>query len=138
MFRVEWALIEQLLAGEPNIVAAWVFGSGKDGQIAAGSDLDLGLLFAAPPALDELLELRGKLQRTLQFDDVDLVVLNEASPITRFEAVSGRLLFARDHEEVAGFVSLTAREFEDSMALIRRGLVWRAEVHDKAASRPAT
>lgn len=138
MFRVEWAALERLLAGRPNIVAAWAFGSGRDGRIAAGSDLDLGLLFAAPPTLDDLLELREQLQQALQFDNVDLVVLNGASPILRFEAVSGRLLFARDREQVAGFVSLTAREYEDSMALIRRGLAWRAEAKDRAASSPAT
>lgn len=118
--------MERLLSGRPNPVAASVFGSGMEGQIAAGSDLDLGVLIAVPPTLDELVELREKLQRSLQFDDIDLVVLNEASPMTRYEAVSDRLVFARNREEEADFVSLTAREYEDSMALIRRGVLWRS------------
>jgi hypothetical protein len=96
--------MERLLSGRPNIVAAWVFASGMEGQIAAGSDLDRGVLIAVPPTVDELVELREKLQRSRQFDDIELVVLNEASPITRYEAVpagrcteprgSGRLRFA--------------------------------------------
>lgn len=33
-------------------------------------------------------------------------------------------------EDVFGFVSLTAREYEDSMALLRRGLAWRREAQE--------
>jgi hypothetical protein len=36
-------------------------------------------------------------------------------------------VFKRDAGKVAGFVSLTAREYEDCMALLRRGLAWARE-----------
>lgn len=42
--------------------------------------------------------------------------LNEANPILRFEAVSGKRLFCRDLSALAEFVSLAAREYEDEMA----------------------
>lgn len=78
---------------------------------------------------DEQLDLLGRLQAALGLDEVDLVVLNEAHVILRFEAVSGRRLFIRDLPALAEFVSLTAREYEDAMALVERGLRWRAELN---------
>src|SRR5437764_12325837 len=94
-----------VLASRPNMLAAWVFGSAQEGHMRAGSDLDIGVLFAAPPSLDALADLRADLQEALQFEHIDLVVLNNASPILRFAAVSGRLLCGRDPERRAAFVS---------------------------------
>jgi predicted nucleotidyltransferase len=120
MYSVDWAQIERVLAASPNIVAGWVFGSAQGGQIRAGSDLDIGVLFDSKPSFDELLDLSGSLQQALQFDAVDLVPLNEANPILRFEAISGRAVFCRDASRRAEFASLTAREYEDEMALLER------------------
>ncbi|MGD8750842.1 MAG: nucleotidyltransferase domain-containing protein [Anaerolineales bacterium] len=122
MSGVDWQLAKKVFESNPNVVAAWVFGSAKEGKIRPGGDLDLSVLFDKSPSLDERVELLIQLQRALNIDDVDLVVLNDASPITRFEAVSGRLIFSRDASKQAEFVSLTAREYEDEMALLLWGL----------------
>jgi predicted nucleotidyltransferase len=116
----------RVLACMPKVLAAWVFGSAQEGRIHAGSDLDIGVLFVTTPALDELADLRADVQEAVQFDNIDLVVLNAASPILRFEAVSGRLLFCRDAARRVAFVSLTAREYEESMAMVQRALAERA------------
>lgn len=122
MSVVEWQLARTVFESTPRVIAAWAFGSAKDGEIRPGGDLDLAVLFDTSPSLDERVELLIELQRALNFDDVDLVVLNHASPITRFEAVSGRLIFSRDENKRAEFVSLTSREYEDEMALLLWGL----------------
>ena len=44
------------------------------------------------------------------------------SAILRFEAASGRLLYGRDDGQVAEFVSLAAREYEDETAVMERYL----------------
>lgn len=113
------------LASNDNVVAAWAFGSGQTGEIRRGSDLDIAVLFATKPGLDEQIDLLLALQDAYGLEDVDLVVLNEASAILRFEAVSGRRLFCRDPERYATFVSLTAREYEHAIAMIERALAWR-------------
>lgn len=123
---VDFPLLAAALASEPDLVAAWVFGSGGGGQLRPGGDLDLGLLFAGPPVLEALLGLRGRLQRALNVEEIDLVPLNQASPILRFEALCGRRILCRDAGAVAEFASLAAREYEDEMgqleaALARRG-----------------
>lgn len=110
------------LSKNHHIVAAWHFGSTQKGNIRSGADIDIGVLFDRMPSLDELADLRAALQDALDFDEIDLVVLNEASPILRFEAVSGAPVYTADMERRAGFVSLTAREYEDEMAWWRRAL----------------
>ena len=132
MCNVNLDQVAYVLACMPKVFAAWVFGSAQEGHIHAGSDLDIGVLFVAPPTLDELADLRADLQDAVQFDNIDLVVLNAASPILRFEAVSGRLLFCRDAARRAAFVSLTAREYEESMAMVQRALA------ERAAAKPST
>ncbi len=100
---------ETVLAADANVVAAWVFGSAQDGSVRPGSDLDIGVLFRSKPVLDELTDLLLGLQRALNFEGVDLVVLNGASSILRFEAISGHAIYCRDANERAEFVSLSAR-----------------------------
>jgi predicted nucleotidyltransferase len=110
------------LSKNHHIVAAWHFGSTKHGNIRPGADIDIGVLFDRMPSLDELADLRAAIQDALDFDEIDLVVLNEASPILRFEAVSGAPVYTSDVEARAEFVSLTAREYEDEMAQWQRAL----------------
>jgi predicted nucleotidyltransferase len=114
--------IEEIFNRHPAVIAAWFFGSAQHGQPGPGSDLDIGVLFATKPTLVELADLRADLQQELQIDEIDLVPLNGASPILRFEAISGRPIYCRDRGRRAEFASLTAREYEDAMALLKRGL----------------
>jgi uncharacterized protein len=122
MSGVDWVKAREVFENTPQVIAAWGFGSAKEGVIRPGGDLDLGVFFNQVPSLDERLELLIRLQKALQMDDIDLVVLNGASSITRFEAVSGRLIFSRDSGKQAEFVSLTAREYEYDMAFLNWGL----------------
>lgn len=125
MSRVEWGLAAQVLSTCPRVVAAWAFGSARGGDVRPGGDVDVGVLFSGEASLDELAELRADLQQRLRQDDVDLVILNRASSILSFEALSGRLIFCRDEAATAAFASLTAREYEDDVAFLRQGLASR-------------
>lgn len=122
MSRVDWRRAEKIWAARAGVIAVWAFGSAQRGEITAGSDLDIGVLFESPPSLDERASLRADLQQALQVDEIDLVVLNEASPVLRFEAISGRPVFCRDRGRRAEFASLTAREYEDEMAMLQQAL----------------
>lgn len=119
---IELAAAETVWQSAPAVIAAWAFGSARDGQVRSGGDVDVGILTAEPLSLDDRLSLVIELQAAWGYGDVDLVVLNDANPILRFEAVSGRRLFCRDVAAMAAFVSLTAREYEDEMAQWQRAL----------------
>ncbi|MCI0397110.1 MAG: nucleotidyltransferase domain-containing protein [Chloroflexi bacterium] len=51
MFNVDWQALERVFTARPNVIAAWVFGSAQKGQVAGGSDLDVGVLFIRRPWL---------------------------------------------------------------------------------------
>ncbi len=123
--RQAWEQVTRTLQENPNVMAAWVFGSAQDGHVRPSSDVDIALLFDIPPDLDELITLRMAVQDALHFDAIDIVTLHGASAITRFEVVSGRLLFCRDKQQMAAFVSLTAREYEDVMGMLQKALSYR-------------
>ena len=122
----KWQMAASCLAASGNVLAAWHFGStAKDHYLpnpARASDVDIGVLFIRHPSLDELTDLRAALQKALGYDDIDLVVLNNASPILRFEAICGRAVYTADLAARATFVSFTAREYEDEMAQYQRAL----------------
>lgn len=122
MRTVNLDLAEPVWSQNPNVIGAWSFGSSRDGHVTPGSDLDFGVLFAREPSLTELVTLSDNLQRVLGFEDIDVVVLNDANTVARFEAVCGKRLFSRDHSAVAEFVSYTARVYEDEMAYLERSL----------------
>jgi predicted nucleotidyltransferase len=120
----DWQRLADCLACGGNVMAGWAFGSARKGVVRPGADIDIGIYFARMPSIDELTDLRSAIQDALSFDEIDLVVLNEASPILRFEAVSGRPVYTADRQSRATFVSLTAREYEDEMAQWKRALNW--------------
>lgn len=120
--HIDFSPAAEVFARYPNVLAVWVFGSARQGSVPTGGDIDFGVLYAQKPSLDEMADLRADLQDALRFDDIDLVTLNDAHPILRFEAVSGTRLVCKDDEEMASFVSLTAREYEDVMAFLQRSL----------------
>ena len=102
-----------------------------DGLVREEGDIDLAVLFAGKPDHDQLAGLRADLQEVFNFDEIDLLVLNTASPIARFEAISGRSVFCRDRTTRAAFVSLAAREYEDSMAYWQLGLRYVREIREQ-------
>jgi predicted nucleotidyltransferase len=104
----------------PKVAGAWLFGSARDGEVREGSDVDVAVLFAQKPDLDDLAECRARLQKALCFDDIDVVPLNGASPMLGFEALCGRRVYCADEDLCAEFASLTAREYEDEMAMCER------------------
>lgn len=60
------------------------------------------------------LDLIGEATRAWGRPDVDVVLLNEASPLLAYEVVrSGRLLFERDHDARVAFEARTAQHYLD-------------------------
>ena len=78
----------------PGIAAAYLFGSSIKGSITDRSDIDIAILFSEYPrdGIDRL-DIMSSLSSTAG-KDVDLVILNDASPILYHEILSnGELIF---------------------------------------------
>jgi len=119
--KLRFEAIRDTLDGA-DVLGAWAFGSAQDGNLRPGSDLDVAVLFAETPGLDALAHCRASLQRALQVEHIDLVPLNGASPVLRFEALQGVRVCCHDEARCVELASQTAREYEDEMAMCQRWL----------------
>jgi len=111
------------LRGQPDIVAAYLFGSYATGRIHSGSDVDIAVLLdedALPqttrwggPLLSRRLDLIAAAER---FADcaVDVITLNNASPLLSFEVLrKGRLLYEGNRHERIEFEVRAGKVYND-------------------------
>ena len=95
------SVLTDFLIRQPEVSLAYLFGSQAQGRAHSLSDVDVAVLLAEQltPAEQSRTRLRllGELMASLQREDVDLVVLNQASLLLRHRVLrDGRLLFAND------------------------------------------
>jgi predicted nucleotidyltransferase len=120
------AALQEALKQHGTIDFALLFGSSKEGRLVKdNADIDIALYLSDKPSADMLAEIVGLCQDAIQYDNIDLVVLNDADPILSFEALSGKLLFCNNEESYLSFFSLTCRQYEDEMLRIERSISYR-------------
>jgi len=120
------AALGNALQQHNKIDFALLFGSSQDGfLIRDTADIDIAVHLSERPTPDMLAEIVGLCQGALQYDNIDIVVLNTSDPILAFEALSGRRLACMDEEAYLSFFSRTCRQFEDEMQRIERSLSYR-------------
>jgi predicted nucleotidyltransferase len=105
--------LQRVCAGEPRVLAAFLFGSQANGDATPHSDVDLAILLEEELMLEEWLGLEVDLCQALGREDLDLLSLKRASISLRFRAVSGRLLYERTSDRVSGFIQRVLVEYYD-------------------------
>ena len=113
--------IKECLLPHDYIVAVWLFGSQATGRARPDSDVDVAVLAEDPLDLKQRLSIQMDLEDALKRFRVDVVELQTASPVLRFEALHGQRVFVRSADKVARFSSLVGREYESAMALLKAG-----------------
>jgi predicted nucleotidyltransferase len=97
----EWmSSLLEYLAAQPDVVAAYVFGSVAQGRARPQSDVDIAVLLSADldeeTRFDRRLRLGWEVERLIG-RQTDLVVLNDAPPLLQHQVLKhGRLIFERD------------------------------------------
>ena len=107
--------IHVLLADLPEVEFAYLFGSRVSGQSGALSDIDIAVYVDVQEGrLLYRLKLLERLQRLMGFLPVDLVVLNDAPPVLKYEVIKyGRVLKENKDARVM-FETMTLSEYLDT------------------------
>jgi predicted nucleotidyltransferase len=107
--------LAEALSGEPAVATCYVFGSFLSPSFGRESDVDLALLFfshSVPRPLD-IFDLKHRFSLALG-RDVDIVVLNTASPIIAMQVLrKGRKLLERDARLTERFFVRTVNMYSD-------------------------
>ncbi len=123
MEDIERLIRRELSECEPEILAAYVFGSAARGEATPSSDIDVAILLATgiSARLDGLpFTLWARLDRVL-LREVDVVVLNGSSPDLVHRVLrDGRLLLDRNPAERIRFEVWARNVYFDMQPLRRR------------------
>jgi predicted nucleotidyltransferase len=120
------------LEARTDIRLAYVFGSVGAGRAHRTSDIDIALLFDAPPQ-PKMLDLLGEALEAVAGRPVDLVNLATAPPLLAHEVVrSGRCIVCRDPAERAEFEARTTLRYLDTAHLRR---IQDQYLHDRVEAR---
>src|SRR5438876_672521 len=103
--------VSRCVTRRPEIQAAYVFGSVASGRARADSDVDVAVLLDRRVRPGRILKYRLKLMAdlgtALHRSDVDVVILNEASPVLAHRVLSqGTLVFERSASARVRFIQM--------------------------------
>lgn len=129
-------VITDLLARIPQVKFAYLFGSRARGGAGPLSDVDLAVFLDRRLSCFEWrLRLMEQLAQALETERFDLVVLNDASPLLRYEVIRGGDVIKEDKEKRVEFETRTLAEYLDTAflrkeqrAYLKRQLT-RSDIH---------
>ena len=100
---------------DPWIQVAYLYGSKSRGSQTPLSDTDVAVLLSELPEnmLDYHLDLTDRISKVMG-DDVDLVILNTAPPLLRYQVIKhGTVLYSRDEKTRVEFEAKATGEYLD-------------------------
>ncbi len=103
-----------------DVLLAFLFGSQARGDAGPHSDVDLAVWLAPEAARDPAARtgMLTELMRVCGRPDIDLVVLNQASPLLQHRVLrDGHVLFARGTRVLAEFTIRAMQEYVDTELL---------------------
>lgn len=112
----------------PDILFAFLFGSAQEGMVREGGDMDLAVWLKDYTKRAVLIpEIIGRAESIAQGITCDLTILNDAGEQLAFEVLTGTKLFIREEamDQYAAWYSLTCREYEDTVAWMKKQLQYR-------------
>jgi len=115
--------LTEYLAAQPDVVAAYLFGSRATGRARAASDVDVAVLLNEE---DSFARFERRLQLMVEVSDVcgreaDVIVLNDAPPLLQHQVLKhGRLLYERDRRARVEFEVCSRKIYFDYKPVLDR------------------
>lgn len=105
--------LKDFLKKKNNVLLAFLFGSFATGKITHESDIDIAVLFEKKPGIYETEALKDGIESILK-KEVDIAVLNEATPILRMQVLkNGIVIYKRDEKHFNKFYTDTINQYYD-------------------------
>jgi predicted nucleotidyltransferase len=105
--------VKSYFMNKDNVLLVFIFGSFMSGRLTSQSDIDIAVLFDKKPDFHEILKLTGLISEEIN-REVDIVVLNESSPIIRMQVLkTGELILKKDNRSYENFFVKTVKDYED-------------------------
>jgi predicted nucleotidyltransferase len=112
--------VARFCENRPEIIVAYLFGSRARGNSGPLSDIDLAFLveFSLINERDYpygyQTDLMADLMSLLKTNDLDAIVLNDASPLLKFQVIyHGEVVFSRSEEKKLAFHVKAFNEYQD-------------------------
>jgi len=119
-------ILKEYFKTHPEIEVAYIFGSLSQGKINPLSDIDIALLIDRNKIKEETYpygykaEILADLVQLLKTNNVDLVLLDEASPLLRHRILYfGKVIYSRDERKRIKFQIDTINKYNDYKYLFK-------------------
>lgn len=111
--KIDFEKLENIFSNQIKVKAAYLFGSYARGEQKTDSDIDIGILL--DENFDRIIKLDLLTSLTENgFDDVDLVILNNASILLKYEIVkNNNLIYSRSDFDTSSYFSKIIRLYLD-------------------------
>ena len=117
--NIDTKKLAQILKQYPAIIAAYLIGSAAEGRERQDSDLDVILLVEKNFDLNLFGPLYQKINNLLNHPNLDLriIIPEKTDPLFLFQLLGGKLLYARNREELINLVVKFMKLYYDSQHL---------------------
>jgi uncharacterized protein len=102
--------LQRALENDQSVIFAILFGSAARNELTRQSDVDCGIYFTEPPEGMDKLDYISDLSNRTGFE-IDVAVLNSASPLLRHQVMKDRIIIINRNLEV--FYSFRERTMAD-------------------------
>lgn len=126
-------ILKEYFEKEDNVIFAYLFGSYAKGKERENSDVDIAVYVNELIAKDSKKVLDFQIKHMSNISDilkkeVDLVILNQASPLLRHEVISeGILLVEKDHNKLVNFKKLSFYYYQDWLNIMKIKIMYIKE-----------
>lgn len=111
--------LKGLFESRKEITLAFIFGSFINGRLSVESDIDIAIFFNILPDFGLLSQIEDEIHRLTGLQ-VDIVILNNASPIIRMQILKKGILLKKANDKIYNeFFLKTIKEYDD-LKQIRR------------------